>query len=341
MMMLFRLLLAIVFAVGGAERARAAEAITPDLVAKAKVEGEVIWYSTLPVTETQAWSSLFTKQYGIKVTIFRSGATGMTQKLMTEIPAGRWGFDIVMNRGTNIELYKKRGWLQKLNYPERRAFIEGFIDPEDFWGTYYMQFWAISYNTTLVKPLEVPKSYEDAASSKWKGMTTFDEQDVDLYVTLLKIMGREKGREWFRRIVANGLRPRQGHTMEVQLVSAGEFALGLSTYASIAEQFRGKGAPVDWVAFEPVPVNTLGLAISAKPPHPNAARLFVNWGLSAAGLKAMHDISERVPARRDVPLKNKRLERMLQSKLVPVDLAIADKYAEYNQEFLSLLKGKN
>jgi hypothetical protein len=55
------------------------------------------------------------------------------------------------------------------------------------------------------------------------------------------------------------------------------------------------------------------------------------WGLSAEGLKALtlNEISDRVPARRDVPLKNKRLERLLQMKLLPVDLAIAE-YAEYN-----------
>ena len=339
--MALRLLLGTILSLYVAALGNAAETITPDLIAKAKTEGEVVWYSTLPVTEAQAWSGLFTKQFGIKVSIFRTGATGMSQKLQTEIPAGRWGFDIVMNRGTNIELYKKRNWLQKLNYPERKQFIEGFIDADDYWGTYYMQFWVISYNTSLVKPNEAPKTYEEVLNAKWKGMTTFDEQDVDLYVTLLKIMGPEKGREWFKKVVANGLRPRQGHTMEVQMVSAGEFALGLSTYASVAEQFRAKGAPVDWVAVEPIPVNTLGLAISAKPPHPNAARLFMYWGLSAAGLKAMNEISDRVPARRDVPLKNKRLERMLQLKLMPVDLAIAERYAEYNQEFLSLLKGKN
>ena len=321
--------------------ANSAETITPDLIAKAKSEGEVVWYSTLPVPETQAWAALFSKKYGVKVSIFRSNATGMTQKLQTEIPAGRWGFDIVMNRVTNIELYRKRNWLQKLNYPERSRFIEGFIDPDDYWGTYYMQMWVISYNTNLVKPNDLPQGYDDLLKPKWKGMLTFDEQDVDLYVTLLKIMGSQKGREWFRRLVANGLRPIQGHTMEVQLVSAGEFALGLSTYASVAEIFRARGAPVDWVAFEPIPVNVLGLAISAKPSHPNAARLFMYWGLSAEGLTAMNEISDRVPARRDVPLKNKRLERLMQMKLLPVDLAIAEKYAEYNQEFLSILRSKN
>ena len=55
----------------------------------------------------------------------------------------------------------------------------------------------------------------------------------------------------------------------------------------------------------------------------------------------MNEISDRVPAQRDVPLKNKRLERLMQRKLAPVDLAIVDKYAQYNQEFLSLVGLKN
>ncbi len=308
-----------------------------DLVDKARAEGEVVWYSTLPLPETQAWAQLFTKKYGIKVSLFRAGATGMTQKLQTEIPAGRWGFDVVMNRASNLELYRRKNWLQKMNFPERSRFLDGFMDPDDYWAAYYIQFWSVAYNTNMVKPGDLPKSYEELANPKWKDKLTMDEQDVDLYATWLKLMGRDKGREWFKKLVANGLRPRRGHTMEAQLVSAGEFALGISAYASVIENIRAKGAPIDWIAFEPVPVNVLAWGISAKPPHPNAARLFLYWGLSAEGLKAMNDISDRVPARRDVPIKNKRLEKMMQAKLAPVDISIADRYAELNQEFLSLL----
>lgn len=317
--------------------AQSAEVIGSDLVDKARAEGEVVWYSKLPLPETQAWAALFTKKYGVKVSLFRAGATGMTQKLQTEIPAGRWGFDVVMNRASNLELYRRKNWLQKINYPERSRFLEGFMDPDDYWAAYYIQFWSVAYNTNMVKPGDLPKSYEDLAHPRWKDKLTMDEQDVDLYATWLKLMGRDKGREWFKKLVANGLRPRRGHTMEAQLVSAGEFALGISAYASVIENIRAKGAPIDWLAFEPVPVNVLAWGIGAKPPHPNAARLFLYWGLSVEGLKAMNEISDRVPARRDVPIKNKRLEKMMQAKLAPVDISIAYRYAELNQEFLSLL----
>ncbi|MDP9130299.1 MAG: hypothetical protein M3N35_07925 [Candidatus Binatota bacterium] len=94
--------LALVMVLLGYGSAHGAEIISNDLVEKAKAEGEVVWYSTLPLPETQAWAALFTKKYGIKVSLFRAGATAMTQKLQTEIPAGRWGFDVVMNRASNL-----------------------------------------------------------------------------------------------------------------------------------------------------------------------------------------------------------------------------------------------
>ena len=98
--MRLRLALAVVLVWNGV--AHGAEIVGSDLVEKAKAEGEVVWYSTLPLPETQAWAALFTKKYGIKVSLFRAGATAMTQKLQTEIPAGRWGFDVVMNRAERV-----------------------------------------------------------------------------------------------------------------------------------------------------------------------------------------------------------------------------------------------
>ena len=71
--MKFRMVAMALMALAGSSIAQGAETITPELVARAKSEGEVVWYSTLPIPETQAWSSLFTKKYGIKVSLFRTG----------------------------------------------------------------------------------------------------------------------------------------------------------------------------------------------------------------------------------------------------------------------------
>lgn len=68
--------------------AHGTEIIGSDLVDKAKAEGEVVWYSTLPLPETQAWAALFTKKYAIKVSLFRAGAVAKI-KMDALITAGR------------------------------------------------------------------------------------------------------------------------------------------------------------------------------------------------------------------------------------------------------------
>lgn len=318
-------------------RAGEPDIVGSDLVAKARAEGELMWYTPLPVLEAQNWTAQFEQKYGVKVNIFRGGTAALAQRLQTEIPAGLWAFDMILHRTSNVDIFRRRGWLQKLHYPQRDRFVEGFADPEDYWVTVYILPWVVGYNTHLVKSGEAPKSYQDLLNPKWKGKTVIDEQDVDLYATLLKIMGREKGQEWFKKLAANGLQTRRGHTLEVQLLGAGEFALDFGAYAPMVESYRAKGAPIDWIAPDPIPVNVYAMALSAKPPHPNAARLFLLWSLSPEGLKAMNDVTERLPVRTGVAIKNKRLEHLTKMKLVPLDVSIAEKYSDYNKEFLTLL----
>jgi len=86
------------------------------------------------------------------------------------------------------------------------------------------------------------------------------------------------------------------------------------------DEARRAGAPVDWVrTLDPVITSPSQVAVSAKAPHPNAARLFVDLLLSAEGQTLIRDRG-RVPARNDlargpaqVPLKlhyvNPRLAR--------------------------------
>jgi ABC-type Fe3+ transport system substrate-binding protein len=54
----------------------------------------------------------------------------------------------------------------------------------------------------------VPKRYEHLASPKWKDKMTMDKQDVDLYTTWLKLMGRE-----FLEEITHGRWPMQRITL--------------------------------------------------------------------------------------------------------------------------------
>jgi iron(III) transport system substrate-binding protein len=87
-----------------------------------------------------------------------------------------------------------------------------------------------------------------------------------------------------RDLAANQTQLREGHNLINVLVAAGEFPLGLS-YGHLAGQSMDKGAPMNWVGLQPVPVDLHPVSIGKNAPHPNVARLFYDYLLSEEGQK--------------------------------------------------------
>ena len=93
---------------------------------------------------------------------------------------------------------------------------------------------------------------------------------------------------------------RTGHTLLAQLVAAGEVALATVIYSNRAERMKATGAPIDWVRFKGPTITALNaIAIPEKAPHPNAAKLFVDFVLSKEGQGLLRGL-RRIPARPDV-----------------------------------------
>src|SRR2546426_4649784 len=114
-------------------------------------------------------------------------------------------------------------------------------------------------------------------------MLGVEAKSGEWYCSLLKNIGEEKGTELFREIAArNGLSVRQGNSVLANMVVSGEVPLALSVYSHMIEEAKLQGAPVDWFALEPMIGRANGIAVSRKPSHPNAARLFYEYSLSEA-----------------------------------------------------------
>src|SRR5437870_4237227 len=82
---------------------------------------------------------------------------------------------------------------------------------------------------------------------------------------------------------------------------------------------------------DPIVTSINVIALSAKAPHPNAAKLFVNYVLSEEGQNIIRDAS-RVPVRPGV----KPLAPKLDQSAVKIHYVLADmfkKIAEYEKEF--------
>jgi iron(III) transport system substrate-binding protein len=298
---------------------------------KAKVEGEVVLYTAWGLDTVQVLQKAFAKKYPfIKFDARRTGSERLLTITITEHKQKLFRADVFSGSHLAMINHKKMGHLQKYVSAEQRAFPKEFQDPDGYWTAYYMDTRVLAYNTRMATRDNLPKTYDDLLLAKWKGKMAMDDADYILYGSLLEMMGRERGLSFMKKLAQQDLIIRSGHSLLTQLLIGGEFPIYLDGFGSNIEKFKAQGAPIDWTALEPVVVslNPVGMAINA--PHPNAARLLVDFLLSREGQELGKSVA-KIPARTEVEAPYPRLTKGL--KLFPVPVSVADRYGEIVKEF--------
>ncbi|MBM4264145.1 MAG: extracellular solute-binding protein [Deltaproteobacteria bacterium] len=276
----------------------------------AKKERELTLYTSMTVDQAQRLNNAFTAKYPfLQINMFRAVGERLLTKIMTEAQAGRFGFDVVQSAETQGYFLKKRGLLGRYQSPEVKNLQKGFADPEGYWAAIYMMPNVIAYNTRMVKRNEVPVSDDDLLNPKWRGKIGMDGTKPEWFSWKLRRMGQEKGLAYMKKLGAQEFRLYSGLTIITGLLAAGEFPLVLNTYVHNAEDAKRKGAPVEWVAQDPVFTKFQPIGVGSKAPHPNAAKLFVDFMLSDEGQKIIASFG-RVPTRRGVPTTVQGLEKL-------------------------------
>ena len=279
------------------------------LVEAARKEGKLVWYTSTNVTESKPLLDDFEKTYGIKGEIFRASGEKTLNRIVTEGRAGRWDYDVVTI--SEVDALMDAKLLGSYRSPEARTFIPEFKDANGYWTAVYVNYATIGYNTKLVSEKEAPKQWEDLLDPKWKSKISIDQEQYSWYGTLQKAWGRERAQKYMRAIAKQDIQWRKGHTLIAQLMSAGEFPLGV-VYAHRTEEMKTRGAPIEWVnTVNPLVVTLNSAGISPKPQHPNVARLFIDFLLSKPAQQRLRSL-RRIPARPDVEPFSPRME---QSKL--------------------------
>ncbi|OGQ55939.1 MAG: hypothetical protein A2W66_11880 [Deltaproteobacteria bacterium RIFCSPLOWO2_02_56_12] len=286
-------------------------AASPDAVVEAaKKEGVLVFYTSMTVGQAQEMLNAFKAKYPfLEPKMYRAVGERLLTKIMTEVQAGRYEFDVVQSAETQAYFLKKRNLLMKYVSPETKFLPKPFVDPQGYWAAVYIMPNVIAYNTQLVKRAEVPKTNEDLLNPKWKGKIGMDPTKPEWFAWTLKQMGEEKGLAYMKKLAAQDLRFHPGLSLLTNLLASGEFPLVLNDYLHTAEEIKRKGGPVDWVAQNPVYTKFQPIEIGAKAPHPNAAKLFVDFVLSAEGQKMIASFA-RVPTRAGIPTNIQGLEKL-------------------------------
>jgi len=271
------------------------------IVAAAKKEGTVTFYTTIAEKDLPSVLKPFEQKYGIKVSVWRAGTDKVLQRAIQEARAGRNDMDLVHFGSPEMEALAREKVLAPVASPVHKDLVEGSVPKHRQWAATILSVWVQAYNTALVRKADLPKTYQDLLDPKWKGKLGIEGKDDDWFATVVQQMGGEpKGVDFFRKLVAtNGLSVRKGHTLLTNMVVSGEVPLALTVYNYMPQQAKAKGAPIDWFAIEPAIARSNAVGVSAKPKHPAAALLLYEYLLGPDGQKAMTSI-DYVPTNRNV-----------------------------------------
>jgi iron(III) transport system substrate-binding protein len=272
------------------------------LLEAARKEGKVTIYTSLNLKDSVPITEAFEKKTGIKTELWRASSEKVLQRGVTEARAGRYTPDVFETNGPEMEALYREKLLDEFWSPHFKDLPEAAFPSHRHYVADRFNFFTIGYNTNLVKPEEVPNSYEDLAKPQWAGRVGIEAGDVDWFGAIVKSMGEEKGLAFFRALAANRPQVRTGHTLMAELLASGEIPLVADIYNHNVERLKVKNAPVEWKALQPTfgRPNAIGVAVHA--PHPNAAMVFADFMLSPEGqqlIKKRH----RVPSSRSVHTK--------------------------------------
>ena len=278
--------IALLVALAAAPAVAADAGVTPQTTDAAKKEGQVTYYTSADLALANKLKAAFEKKYGVTVNVLRQSSTPTFNRAMQEFDLGVNAADVIETSVVNHFLdMKAKGMLMPFE-PATANLIRSakLSDADHAWHAVKLELTSMNYNKDLLRAADVPKSWKDLINPKLKGKVVQGHikasGDTGLIVyNLVKLYGWE----YFEALRKNDVMTMQACTQN-ELVARGERLVMMCDYSQI-ETARAQRLPMiagvlpaDGVFMLVGPV-----AILAKAPHPNAAKLLVNWLLSPEG----------------------------------------------------------
>lgn len=281
--------------------------------AAANKEGSVTVYAltTIPPDQVSRFQEIWNKDYPkIKVDL----TTGLqpadvVAKVTTEQEAKAYTGDVAQLGGTTSRQLDRTGALDGFIPPAvQDAGAKWRVDPvldQARKGTLlggtlnYVPIWA---NTKLVKPEDEPKTHNDLTDPKWKGKILWQVPWSSGYGWNEYYLSKKYyGQEWVTKMQAQnvvfGANSNEGQNQ----LARGEYALSLgNSGADLAGRLIKAGQPLKAIWTDDFVYGSAnGFSLLKGAPHPNAAKVFINWWFTETGQHLYADFGQ-FPNRADV-----------------------------------------
>jgi len=274
----------------------------------AKKEGKLSLYLLQGEGELSAVAQLFQKKYPeINVVTTPGRGNTLAPRIMAERRAGKYLVDAYISGVTTAyEVFYRAKILDSVRaalilpevIDESKWWLgqHQYVDPENRYIFVYVGNVSeyVSYHTKSVEAGEI-RSYWDFLHPKWKGKILSRDPRISGSQRIgLRMFYHtpELGAEFIRRLYGEmDITITQEIRQATDWLAAGKFAICF--FCSEILKAKGQGVPVDefrtaqWKEVRAISAGNKGsVVLLSQPPHPNAARLFVNWLLSREGQTA-------------------------------------------------------
>ncbi|MBI4334013.1 MAG: extracellular solute-binding protein [Chloroflexi bacterium] len=289
-------------------------------VQEAKKEGKISAYANWPPETQTAIRKAVKEKFGLEIEFTPGGGSEHTVKIVSERRAGLYLVDVISQGASYILSDMKPAGIvasvePMLILPEvtdAKAWTGGnpFLDRDKLVIPFSASFNSyLGYNTELVKKGEIG-SYQDLLDPKWKGKIVMRDPtgpgSGNAWVGFLTTLwGLDKTKDYLRQFVKQEPVLSRDLRLIAESVAKGKYSLAVGPYPPGWLELEQLGAPVTLGRVKDGLSVTAGGGCLSLPsgqlPHPNAAKVFINWLLTKEGQALFSEVYLRPSARLDVP----------------------------------------
>jgi iron(III) transport system substrate-binding protein len=301
-----------------------------ETLAAAKKEGKVVVFGSPDPVMRNEIIPRFTKHFGIPVDYIAGTASQIAARVRTERQSGIYSIDVYLGgSGTTVTTLYPQGMLDPIkpllihpDVTDGRKWKRGapsFIDPE---GQYIMMLFStvnetLYINTDFVKPEEM-RHVNDLINPKWKGkIASQDPRHTGSGANSAVHFYTQLGPEYVKKVYIDQQPTYSRERRQLtDWLARGTYPICLTCRADDVKPLVKEGYKLQEIFELEGIVNRVNAApllmtYANKAPHPNAAKIFINWFAGKEALELYSRDYEAVTLRTDVD------ESFLDPRIIP------------------------
>jgi iron(III) transport system substrate-binding protein len=259
----------------------------------AKKEGKLVLYGVGTAALYNPVRDAFMKRFpGIELQGVDQRGRETREKIIAEQQSRNYVVDVAISGPDTQQELVQNGFVEDYQAADIGSVVPELVPPDRKNNPRTVTVFTVAINTNLVPPDQEPKKWSELFDPKWKGKLEMDDpRGSGPGGTILSGLEALYGPEDVdKKLAAQNMFFATQAGPLLDALARGEYAVYLSSdHPNVIAQ-RQAGAPIKQIKPEEgIGITPINQALIKNAPHPNAAKLWIEWSLSEEGQKVLAD----------------------------------------------------